>query len=49
MSIVSLVIAPSLAQISEARKSDAAVIKKSQIKPVAVVTKTNFTNTVQYK
>src|SRR6187401_2694269 len=49
MSIVSLVIAPSLAQISNAKKSDAAVSQKNEIKPVAVVTKTNSANTVVYK
>lgn len=49
MSIVSLVIAPSLAQISNAKKSDAAVTQKNEIKPVAVVTKPNSVNTVQYK
>jgi K(+)-stimulated pyrophosphate-energized sodium pump len=49
MSIVSLVIAPSLAQISNAKKSDTTVTQKSEIKPVAVVTKPNSANTVQYK
>jgi len=49
MSIVSLVIAPTLAQISNAKKSDAAVSQKNEIKPVAVVTKSNSANTVQYK
>ena len=49
MSIVSLVIAPTLAQISNAKKSDAAVSQKNEIKPVAVVTKPNSANTVQYK
>src|SRR6187401_2492802 len=49
MSIVSLVIAPTLAQISNAKKSDAAVSQKNEIKPVAVVTKTNSANTVVYK
>jgi K(+)-stimulated pyrophosphate-energized sodium pump len=49
MSIVSLVIAPTLAQISNAKKSDTTVIQKSEIKPVAVVTKPNTVNTVQYK
>jgi len=49
MSIVSLVIAPSLAQISNAKKSDAAASQKNEIKPVAVVTKTNSANTVEYK
>jgi K(+)-stimulated pyrophosphate-energized sodium pump len=48
MSIVSLVIAPTLAQISHA-KSEAAVIQKNEIKPVAVATKTNTANTVEYK
>ena len=48
MSIVSLVIAPTLAQISNA-KSEAAASKKNEIKPVAVVTKTNTANTVEYK
>jgi len=48
MSIVSLVIAPTLAQISNA-KSEAAVSQKNEIKPVAVVTKTNTANTVEYK
>ena len=48
MSIVSLVIAPTLAQISHA-KSEAAVSQKNEIKPVAVATKTNSTNTVEYK
>ena len=49
MSIVSLVIAPTLAQISNAKKSDAAVTQKNEIKPVAVATKPNTANTVQYK
>jgi K(+)-stimulated pyrophosphate-energized sodium pump len=49
MSIVSLVIAPTLAQVSNAKKSDAAVSQKNEIKPVAVVTKSNSANTVQYK
>ncbi|HMK18369.1 MAG TPA: sodium-translocating pyrophosphatase [Chitinophagaceae bacterium] len=49
MSIVSLVIAPTLAQISNAKKSDAAAFQKNEIKPVAVVTKPNSANTVQYK
>ena len=49
MSIVSLVIAPTLAQISNAKKSDAAASQKNEIKPVAVVTKTNSANTVEYK
>jgi len=49
MSIVSLVIAPTLAQISKTKSSDAAVSQKNEIKPVAVVTKTNSANTVQYK
>jgi len=49
MSIVSLVIAPTLAQVSNAKKSDAAVSEKNEIKPVAVVTKSNSANTVQYK
>ena len=49
MSIVSLVIAPSLAQISNAKKSDITVTQKSEIKPVAVATKPNTANTVQYK
>jgi K(+)-stimulated pyrophosphate-energized sodium pump len=49
MSIVSLVIAPTLAQISNAKKSDAPVSQKNVIKPVAVVTKTNSANTVEYK
>jgi K(+)-stimulated pyrophosphate-energized sodium pump len=49
MSIVSLVIAPSLAQISNAKKSNITVAQKSEIKPVAVVTKPNSANTVQYK
>ncbi len=48
MSIVSLVIAPSLAQISNA-KNDAASINKNEIKPVAVATKTNPATTVHYK
>ena len=48
MSIVSLVIAPSLAQISNA-KNDAATIGKKEIKPVAVAIKTNTATTVQYK
>jgi K(+)-stimulated pyrophosphate-energized sodium pump len=47
MSIVSLVIAPTLAQVNNA-KSDAAV-HKNEIKPVTVATKTNSANTVQYK
>ncbi|TMI97309.1 MAG: sodium-translocating pyrophosphatase [Bacteroidetes bacterium] len=49
MSIVSLVIAPTLAQISNAKKSNAAVSQKNEIKPVAIVTKTNSANTVEYK
>ncbi len=49
MSIVSLVIAPTLAQISNAKKSETAITQKNEIKPVAVVTKTNSANTVQYK
>jgi len=49
MSIVSLVIAPTLAQISKSKSGDAAVSQKNEIKPVAVVTKTNSANTVQYK
>lgn len=49
MSIVSLVIAPSLAQISNAKKSDAPVSQKNEIKPVAVATKTNPATTVEYK
>ena len=49
MSIVSLVIAPSLAQISNAKKSTAKSPSKNEIKPVAVATKTNAFNTVQYK
>jgi len=49
MSIVSLVIAPTLAQVSNAKKSDAAVTQKNEIKPVAVVTKPNSASTVQYK
>jgi K(+)-stimulated pyrophosphate-energized sodium pump len=48
MSIVSLVIAPTLAQINNAKGHEANVEKK-QIKPVAVVTKTNPATTVQYK
>ena len=48
MSIVSLDIAPTLAQISHA-KSEAAVSQKIEIKPVAVVTKANSANTVEYK
>ncbi len=48
MSIVSLVIAPTLAQISNA-KNDEATIDKKEIKPVAVAIKTNSVNTVQYK
>ena len=49
MSIVSLVIAPTLAQISNAKKSDAPVSLKNEIKPVAVATKTNPATTVEYK
>ena len=49
MSIVSLVIAPTLAQISKAKSSDAAVSQKKETKPVAVVTKTNSAITVHYK
>jgi K(+)-stimulated pyrophosphate-energized sodium pump len=49
MSIVSLVIAPTLAQTSKAKSSDAAVSQKNEIKPVAVATKPNTANTVQYK
>ena len=48
MSIVSLVIAPTLAQISNA-KSEAAASQKNEIKPVAVATKTNTASTVKYK
>src|SRR5688572_31939138 len=47
MSIVSLVIAPTLAQISTAKKDGA--IHKNEIKPVTVATKTNSASTVQYK
>ena len=46
MSIVSLVIAPTLAQINS-NKSHEVTSNKKEIKPVAVVTKPN--NTVQYK
>ena len=49
MSIVSLVIAPSLAQISNAKMSDVPVSQKNEIKPVAVATKTNPATTVEYK
>jgi len=49
MSIVSLVIAPTLAQISKAKSSEAPVTQKNDIKPLAVVTKTNSANTVEYK
>jgi K(+)-stimulated pyrophosphate-energized sodium pump len=49
MSIVSLVIAPSLAQISNAKKSEAPVSQKNENKPVAVATKTNPATTVDYK
>ena len=62
MSIVSLVIAPTLAQINNANSPEAKVVRKDspkesfvtfgekkEIKPVAVVTKTNSANTVQYK
>ena len=48
MSIVSLVIAPTLAQISNT-KSDTAIVHQNEIKPVAVATKTNTATTVQYK
>jgi K(+)-stimulated pyrophosphate-energized sodium pump len=48
MSIVSLVIAPTLAQISAAKTSGPKADVK-EIKPVSVVTKTNSANTVQYK
>jgi K(+)-stimulated pyrophosphate-energized sodium pump len=48
MSIVSLVIAPTLAQINNA-KNGKAIISEKESKPVAVVTNTNSTNTVQYK
>ena len=48
MSIVSLVIAPTLAQISHT-KSDTATVHKNEIKPVVVATKTNTATTVQYK
>jgi K(+)-stimulated pyrophosphate-energized sodium pump len=49
MSIVSLVIAPTLAQLSKAKSSDAAVSQQNEIKPVAVATKPNTANTVRYK
>jgi len=49
MSIVSLVIAPSLAQISDAKKSHGVTVEKNEIKPVAVATKTNPATTVVYK
>ena len=49
MSIVSLVIAPTLAQISDAKNSEATVTQKNEIKPVAVATKTNPATTVEYK
>ena len=48
MSIVSLVIAPTLAQISHT-KSDTATVHQNEIKPVVVATKTNTATTVQYK
>jgi K(+)-stimulated pyrophosphate-energized sodium pump len=48
MSIVSLVIAPTLAQISKT-KSNEPTVEKKEIKPVAVATKTSSANTVQYK
>jgi K(+)-stimulated pyrophosphate-energized sodium pump len=48
MSIVSLVIAPTLAQISSNKSVEAGIIKK-EIKPVAVATKTNSVTTVEYK
>jgi K(+)-stimulated pyrophosphate-energized sodium pump len=48
MSIVSLVIAPTLAQINAA-KSNEAKVERKEVKPVAVVNKTNSANTVQYK
>ena len=47
MSIVSLVIAPTLAQLNA--KSDEARIEKKEIKSVAVATKTNSATTVPYK
>jgi K(+)-stimulated pyrophosphate-energized sodium pump len=49
MSIVSLVIAPSLAQISDAKKSEGVAVEKNEIKPVAVATKANTATTVEYK
>jgi K(+)-stimulated pyrophosphate-energized sodium pump len=48
MSIVSLVIAPTLAQISN-NKSKAVTVHKNEIKSVAVATKTNSATTVQFK
>lgn len=48
MSIVSLVIAPTLAQISNA-KSEAALTKKVETKSETVVAKANSETTVQYK
>ncbi|HEX5113024.1 MAG TPA: sodium-translocating pyrophosphatase [Saprospiraceae bacterium] len=48
MSIVSLVIAPSLAQINSAKKAEA-MNEKKEIKTVAVVTETNPATTAQYK
>jgi len=47
MSIVSLVIAPTLAQINSNKSDEATINKKT--KPVAVATKTNSATTVQYK
>ena len=48
MSIVSLVIAPTLAQIKDA-KSGVVTSPKNEINPVTVVTQTNAANTVEYK
>jgi hypothetical protein len=55
MSIVSLVIAPTLAQIKDAKVDEAKIVHKDSFgetkenKSVAVATKTNSATTAQYK
>lgn len=49
MSIVSLVIAPTLAEMNKAKGSEAATAHQIEIKPGTVAAKTGTDNTVQYK
>jgi K(+)-stimulated pyrophosphate-energized sodium pump len=49
MSIVSLVIAPTLAEMNKAKGSEAATAHQINIKPGTVAAKTGIDNTVQYK